>query len=392
MKKILLALAAATISVSCSKTDIQQTQSTMKSADSLFKSANEGFKTLDSISAIVNDSAKFNRVVVPQIEKTKKDVEKSIRVNAKNLDSLSHEIDKIKNTVSKSADIAKTVDSANKKLQQDGSIFEKIGTITGTIGKISKQSQKSNSSSQNNAHKSAENKVDTNQDYTTTIQQDPITKKASLEINVADLQVSRDRLKNQIQTMGGDVVTENFNDAEGVKKQYILVKIPLKNFDDAVNQISDNYGFTTAKAIESEGTEYRASQMSDIAITFVQDKSSAMAPIPPSTNNSADDNFKSKSSDAFKKGANGFSDVLVMLIPFWPLLIVAGLVWYFVSRNNKKRREEEFQRQVQLEALRKQNQRQSDFQPTQENQAPENPAQIPPENPKNDDYTRFMPK
>ena len=66
MKKILLSFFIASALISCDKNTIQQTTDSIKSADSLFTKANDGLKTLDSISKTINDSNGIaNKIILP---------------------------------------------------------------------------------------------------------------------------------------------------------------------------------------------------------------------------------------------------------------------------------------------------------------------------------------
>ncbi|MBP7982561.1 MAG: hypothetical protein KAY94_01410, partial [Kaistella sp.] len=75
----------------------------------------------------------------------------------------------------------------------------------------------------------------------------------------------------------------------------------------------------------------------------------------------------------------------LFLLPFWPVFLIGGLVWYFISRNKKKKAQEEFERQ---QILNQQNaayptQNQTSTEPVQEDK----PAETP-----DTDYSKYLPK
>ena len=100
MKKILLSFFIASALISCDKNTIQQTTDSIKSADSLFTKANDGLKTLDSISKTINDSNGIaNKIILPEIQKQKKVIDSTIRNGGYQIDSINKEIEKITKNV-----------------------------------------------------------------------------------------------------------------------------------------------------------------------------------------------------------------------------------------------------------------------------------------------------
>ena len=75
MKNSISILLLAMVFAGCSQKEIKEARETMRSADSLISSTKETVKSVDSLTQIVKDTAALNRVVVPEIEKTKRSVE-----------------------------------------------------------------------------------------------------------------------------------------------------------------------------------------------------------------------------------------------------------------------------------------------------------------------------
>lgn len=390
MKKIFSVFLLASIVLSCDNKEIKQTSDSIKSADSLFRSARDGFKTLDSISAVVKDSARMNRVIIPEIEKTKRQAEEAILKNAKNLDSLANTVNKVKDQINRGSDILKTVDSANRELQKDGTIFDKLSTVTGAISKVSRQTAKK---SQQPAQKPRDSAV-----YRPYEAQeapdpspapdepfDPMVKTGKLTIYVNDIVDAKAQLIRDLRSGGGEIVTERFGEEEGRRKEFITSKIPYRYFDHTLSRITSGYGAVNSKSTETEGTDYSPEQMCDLEITFVENSAANDGMLNTTTDNAN----KTQAGDAFQKGAKNFGQVMLWLLPFWPFLLIGLLIWYFAARSKRKKREAELVKlQQEIEAMKARNVQTQDTTST-DLQTPKTPQQ-PKDQP--DDYSRYMPK
>ena len=81
---------------SCSKQEFSEATNSIKKADSLFMKANDGLKTLDSISKRVNDSNGIARkVVLPEIEKQSKKIDSTLKSGSWKIDSINKDIAEI---------------------------------------------------------------------------------------------------------------------------------------------------------------------------------------------------------------------------------------------------------------------------------------------------------
>lgn len=398
MKNYYLALALVFAVISCEQNSVKQTTDTIKSADSLIRSANDGFKTLDSISAIVNDSARINKVIIPQIEKTKKQAQDAIAKNAGSLDSIAGTIDKVKREINRGSDIIKTVDSANKKLKEDGTIFDKITTITDAVSKVTKQTKKPATPApkppvqpQNNGAVAQQPSVTNSQNESPseTYVQDPMVKTAKLSIGVDEIGTKRDQLAQDLRNYGGEIVTESFGQEAGHNKVYLTAKVPYKYFDQTVNRISQNYGQVNLKNIEAEGSDYDPNQMCDIELTFTENAAQADGMF---TDNSkpAQDKPKTEAGDAFNKGLKNFGNVMVWLLPFWPFLLIGGLIWYFAARRKRKKQKLDLQK-MQQEIARMKTENAAKANATQSVQTEAPPSDHVPNN-NGSDYSKYMPK
>jgi hypothetical protein len=280
MKKILLSFLVAVAMISCDKNAIQQTTDSIKSADSLFTKANNGFKTLDSISKTINGKDGIARkVIIPEIEKQKKAIDSTIKNGGFQIDSINKEIEKITKNVKIGTEVVKTLDSANVALNNGESA---IKVLTKTADKILNQTKKQNpppSSLQNKQNNSSQN-----QNNQVIIQNNPLIKTAKIEIEVDDITEAKSILNQKIRENNGDLISENYSENEGFQREYISVKVPLQNFDELVSNASSQLGNMRSKESFSEGIDYVSRQMCDVEITLVQKENNAINPILHSTN------------------------------------------------------------------------------------------------------------
>lgn len=336
MKKIFASFILFIALSSCSKQEFSDATNSIKKADSLFTKANDGLKTIDSISKRINDSDGIaKKVLIPQIEKQTKRIDSTLKSGSWKIDSINKDIAEITKNVKVGTDVAKTLDSANKALQNGENV---ISVLSKTADKILKrtQTQKAtlppNTDSQN---------PQTNQNNTVIIppvaEKFPLVKTAVLEIQVDDISQAKSILKQKIRESNADLVSENFSQQEGFEREYITAKVPLYNFDNLVSDLSNGLGEVKSKSTESEGKDYVSSQMCDIEITLVQKEVNTANQIITDENNKDSDTFGSKSSSAFMSGFKVLGDLMIAILPFWPIFIIVGLVFYFVRRHKKKK-------------------------------------------------------
>ncbi|MGA9211957.1 hypothetical protein, partial [Kaistella sp.] len=124
MKKIFAAFILFGLLNSCSKQEFSAATNSIKRADSLFTKANEGLKRIDSISKRINDSDGIaKKVLIPQIEKQTKKIDSTLKSGSWKIDSLNKDIAEITKNVKGGTDVAKTLDSANKALQNGENVI-----------------------------------------------------------------------------------------------------------------------------------------------------------------------------------------------------------------------------------------------------------------------------
>lgn len=390
MKKLIFSIFTASILlVACNKSDMKQASDTIKNADSLFQEAKEGYNTLDSISKAVKDSnSTIGKVIIPEIDKHKEIIEDAIKKGNISIDSVQREFDKIKAKAQQNEEIKKAIDSVASVAEANPE-NTKVKNLLESANKILKHS---NENSQPSAPKISQNDVKISSQKTEIV---PIVKTARLNISVEDISAAKEMLQQELRNTNGDLVTESYSENEGIAKEYITAKVPLYNFNNLVNNLA-NLGAVQTKTTDSRGKDYDSNQMCDVEITLVDHSISNSSVTPTEDLNivngdeKKDETFGDKSEGAFMKGFGVIGSLFLALLPFWPIFLIAGVVWYFVAKKNKKKREEEFQRQL---AIEKEKLKSTEKSENQEIKTQENVEKPTTEEQKNDDdISKYLPK
>lgn len=339
MKNLVVYILMIMLTVSCSKTELKQTSDTIKTADSLFTKANSGLKTLDSISKIVNDTAKFNKVVAPHIEKTKKTVEKAIQENAYTLDSVNAVLQKAKSEIEKNTDLIKTVDSAGQIINRSNKPSEILSAISKTLEKVSSATTRSETPQTPSAPETAPTEQQPLSEPTAQAERkvQPLVKTAELGISVTDLNPSKNLLESEIRRYGGQIISENFGEENGFRKQIIRARIPTSSVDIATRELPGMLGQLTMRSVISSGTDPVPGQMSDLQITLTENRIAAGAESMQTDGAQGIQKEESSYGSAFMKGFDVLEKIFLALLPFWPVLLILLLIWYLVRRNRRKK-------------------------------------------------------
>lgn len=389
MKKIILAIITTSILlIACNKTDLQKATNSIKNTDSLFLEAKENYQAIDAVSKLIKDSGD---VSLKDLNQHKDAIENAIKKRNINLDSLSKEFKEIKYKTQNNEDIAKAIDSVTSAIK-NGDVSA-LKNIEETVNKVIK-----NTKTQTPKHNSPEDAYTPKEVKKNAYNYDsqPIKKSANIEIEVEDLGVSKAILEQSIDRNNGTITSNQQEETEGIAHQYITVKVPLSSFNNLVDRTA-SLGQITSKSLAEEGNDYLADQMCEVKITLTDktpNQNNAEENLNlVNENQNKEETFGEKSSNAFMKGFSGLGALLITLIPFWPIFLIGGIVWYFIAKRNKKKREEEFQRQLALEKEKFKNAENIKTEPSENVQNEENNEQSNSEMPKkDDDFSKYMPK
>ncbi|SFI67049.1 protein of unknown function [Kaistella treverensis] len=338
MKKIFPVVLLFFLIFSCSKQEFTQTTDTIKRADSLFTKANDGLKTLDSISKNISDSNGIaKKIIIPKIEKQTKRIDSTLKSGSWRIDSLNKEITKITKHVKTGTDVAKTLDSASQLLKNGENA---IAVLSKTADRILKQTQEKKEAEPANPAPEVQRDEENSM---APAQKDPLIKKTFLEIEVENLSDAKALLRQQLRDSNGNLVSENFTTSEGIKKENLEMRIPMRDFDYFVQSISAQLGDVTLKNTTSRGSDLMSNTSGSVEITLIQKNNNFASGMPNSTveepeKTAGNETFGSKSSDAFKSGSDVLKKIFLALLPFWPVFVFGGIIFliYFKTKNQQK--------------------------------------------------------
>lgn len=333
MNKLITALFSILFLASCSKTEMQQTTDTIKRADSLFQKADNGLKTLDSISKVFNDSSKLNTEIRRQTEKVT-----TIIKGSGNLDSLNSVLKKGADRITKGADAAKAVDSARKVIENSNDPYEILTTIGKTMEKISSKSNSSNTQPpQSDAQKSNKDTIFAQAPEVNSSPEviaDPMEKFGSITVEVSSLRDAENLLRMQVQQAEGQFEDQKEGEQAGEKMKTFILKIPMQSFDKTANAISQNIGNLRTKSMEQTGIQYDADRLCNLEVTLIQDMAKQ-----------ADQSFNTIPTDSTALAENKQSTeetvgkIVMSTLPFLPIVLIIVVVWYFINRRNRRKKE-----------------------------------------------------
>ena len=121
----------------------------------------------------------------------------------------------------------------------------------------------------------------------------------------------------------------------------IRVTIPTQYFDEAATHLPDRLGTLTTRSVESSGTDYDPNRMSSLEFILSEKRQEAMTDILAEKEPDSTPTNDNSASGAFMKGFDVLGKVLLALLPFWPVLVIGAVIWYFMRGRNKNRQFEE---------------------------------------------------
>ncbi|KFC20562.1 hypothetical protein IO90_15595 [Chryseobacterium sp. FH1] len=282
----------------CKKSDLEQANNTIASADSLVDNVSESVEKFDSTANTIVDSVNLK---AKDLIKKKEEIEKAFENSKNKIDSIGENVEKFKKEIDEKK-INSNIDSIKNSIKK-----EIPKPVTKTVNKIVYRDKPI----QNSEPKPAS-----------------ILKKGYVEINVDDIATGKYLVQEQIRKYDGNIKTENLISNDEFQTYYITAKVPLQKFDYLVEELAD-LGSVKNKNVEIVGNDYNQNKMCDIEITLYGNK------LHP-TENENDKSFGSKSLDAISSGWNVIGSILLFLLPFWPVFLIAGIGYYFYKKKNNK--------------------------------------------------------
>ncbi|TDX86892.1 DUF4349 domain-containing protein [Epilithonimonas xixisoli] len=298
MKKLILTVFALSTLTMCKKADLEQANNAIANADSLFDKASESVQKFESTANSIVDSVNLK---AKDLIKNKEEIEKAFENSKSKIDSIGENVEKFKKEIEEKK-ISSNLDSIKNSIKK-----EIPKPVNKTVNKIVYRDKP-----QQDSHPKPAS----------------IIKKGYVEINVDDIATGKYLVQDQIRRYDGIIKTENLISNDEFQTYYITAKVPLQKFDYLVEELAD-LGIVKNKNVEIVGNDYNQNKMCDIEITLYGNK------IHP-TVDEKDKSFGSKSLDAISSGWDVIGSILLFLLPFWPVFLIAGIVYYFYKKKNNK--------------------------------------------------------
>ena len=293
MKKIVLSLIVALSIVSCKKMENTENQNPTISADS----AAANVESNDSTVALVKKEVTSK---ILELEEEKKMLDEKFKTE---IDSSAKEliVTEIKNT-------QKKIDSAKDKVV---STIEKI--------KIPERIVK-------------ETKVIYKDAPKPKVMAEPaksVVKTGILEILVDDMELAKEVTKEQIRKYDGTIKTEQISMGNDQKMDFLKIRLPYEKSDYLIEDLERNVGKIDYKNIQITGDQYSKNAFCDLEITLYAKNSKLAA------TSATPESFGGRMASAISSGWNVIEEIFFFFLPFWPLFLIAGGVYYFIKKKEK---------------------------------------------------------
>jgi uncharacterized protein YoxC len=309
MKKFILLLAVSGTFIMCKKGEAatSKIEDTLHAADSTAAAMNETVNSINTTADKVLDSA---NVRIKDFEDAKGEIQQKIENTSKMVDSLT---DKIASTKLESKIEKK--DSTEKKA-------EKI-VVHVPAPKVIKETKIVYKDKPQNDGYELKNRM---------VKTGILSVKADNAETVKEL-AKEETLKNngyvkseELSYVSTEAANRSSSYEENSQKVYYMdIKVPIRNFDSLMNDLSE-IGDVETKNIQVSGNSYAENTLCTITVTLT-DKS--VYEKEPKT-------FGEKSLAAVSSGWDVITSVFLFILPLWPLFLIGGIGYYFYKKKNKK--------------------------------------------------------
>lgn len=308
MKKFILLVAVSGTFIMCKKGEsaVSKLESTADSADSAISAASE---KLNDVSNQANAALDSVNVKIKDFENAKNEVKDKIENTSKMVDSLSEKISSIKlETKVEKKDSAKKDEKVVVNVQAPKVIKE-----TKIVYKDKPKSE----------------------NFELNVPKNKMVKSGYLSINANNAETIKEIIREEAIKNNGLIKREEVtyvatepsrnkpSEITDQKAYYIQIKVPLQNFDNLMDDLSNNIGEIQNKNVEVKGNDYYSNTICDVTISIMDntDKTS--------------ETFGDKSFAAISSGWNVITSILLFILPLWPLFLIAGIAYYFYKKRGK---------------------------------------------------------
>ncbi len=331
MKNLIPLLFLSFFALSCSKQEYSEAKKTLNTADSLFAKANDGLKTLDSISKRLNDSNGVARkVLAPKIRQQTKRIDSTLSSGKWQLDSMRKEINKVAQNVKVGSDVAKTLDSASQMIRNGENA---IAVLSKTADKILNQSK--NIATGRELKNSTSDTVGTTRENNQ-FRKNSAKKEARLEINVDDLPEAKSLVLRAARDYDANIRTEKYSNVENIQKEQLSMEVPSANFRAFVDELSSGIGDVKAKDI-SQGSVI--GEENDIAkVELILKNEQTISTYSNVTTDTPDREKILEEEEIAVEPTTETESTLAKFLPFLPLFLLCVIIILVIKGHNNKRK------------------------------------------------------
>ena len=158
----------------------------------------------------------------------------------------------------------------------------------------------------------------------------PIQKYGNLSFSVEDNAAAISEVRYLVKKYDGKIKSENLTSNNENNTNYIVAKIPLKEYDYLIEDLMDNLGTLNDKTLEITGDDYQPNKLCDVEITLYS-KNNSLA-----KNEDEPKTFGGKAVNALTTGWEVIGNVLLFFLPFWPLFLLITFGYFYFKKKKTK--------------------------------------------------------
>lgn len=159
----------------------------------------------------------------------------------------------------------------------------------------------------------------------------PIIKSGNLSFSVEDNNIAVSEFRYLVKKYNGKIKSENLTTANNKNTNYIIAKIPLKEYDYLLEDLLNNLGTLNDKNLEITGENYKPNTLCNLEITLYSNN----LPVIKES-----DTFGKKAVNAVSTGWEVIGNILLFFLPFWPLFLVITLGYLYFRKKKTEQNQE----------------------------------------------------
>ncbi|MFC6268381.1 DUF4349 domain-containing protein [Frigoriflavimonas asaccharolytica] len=157
-----------------------------------------------------------------------------------------------------------------------------------------------------------------------------IVKNGQLEILVEDVSLAKDATKEQIEKYDGIIKNEKNSSYNDEEYTYLKVAVPLEKSEYLIQDLENYVGKIVSRNVEITGQDYAKNSICNLEITLANNTENASVATTPTS-------FGGRTLGAVGSGWNVIQEIFLFILPFWPVFLIGGIVYYFVKKKKAEK-------------------------------------------------------